>query len=176
MEVLTKLVNGRGTKSISRQEYEAFIEDWLPDSYKNFQYSQKYVYRTVTKKIGTTKKKVQERQKKYLPTQMYCIMRCGMVHGYSFVAGQTERKNGGRTRSLWMVNRAEAARAGLIHLSKFSRTTPLPEIEDAAYIIIEEFIEHLSQAVDAIFDAALTDTKLKTKITKHLRLQRPIGG
>ena len=152
-------------KSI-RPEYERFVEDWLPAAYKNFSYAKR-----IRVKTGTTF----SMRDKYLPTQMYCILRCGVVHSYSFVAGPTELGNGGRSRSIWLTSR-RGGTASQGHLSRFARDTVLPEIEDAAFFVAEDFLQHISDAIDAIFQRATTDAALRGLIFKHLREQRPIGG
>lgn len=171
LEVLVRMVNGRGAGDIQLKEYEKFARRWLP-TYWSFVYRQKTVTITQHKKGGVIIKK---RRRKSLPSQMYLILRCGLVHTFSFVASKKQFEKGGRTRSIWMVSQAEANAAGQAHLTRFSRTNPLPAVEDACYFVGERFIEDLVNAVDAIFDEATTNKKLRDNIEKHLNLQRPIG-
>lgn len=166
LEVLTKLVNGKGTEKITRAEYERFIQDWLPATYSTFRYAKRVRIKTGGKTTVRDKS---------LPTQMYCILRCGVVHSYSFVAGELEIRNGGRSRSIWLTSR-RGGTAVQAHLSQFSRDTILPAIDDAAFFIAEDFLQDISDAIEAVFVKAATDPALRALILKHLREQRPIGG
>ncbi len=172
LEVLAKLERGTGTGELGKARYIQFVITWMPQ-YEAFQYTQKFITTTVWNKSKTrakTKKKL-----KSLPVQMYAILRCGLVHSYSFVTNKEQRRTGGRNRSIWLTNREEALANNWKHLDNFSRTTPLPAIKDAAIFVAEEFLDDLDKVIEDLFAKARSSPRLAARIEQHLREQRPIG-
>lgn len=167
LEVLSNTVNGAGKRNLTSKEYIEFVEKWLPTyssvGPKAFKYNKRRV-----KIKGSWRKKT-------LSRQMYYILRCGLVHNFSFVAGTQEIGNGASDRSIWMVSRKEAKDNGLKHLQNFTRTTPLPVVDDAAVFVGEDFLRDICDLIKEIFKEAATDTTLKSKIVHHLTERTPIG-
>ena len=108
-----------------------------------------------------------------MPTQMYCILRCGLVHNLSFVAGNSEIANGATDRSIWMLSRKEADELGLKHLDSFQQVGP-PVVEDAALFVAEDFLEDIENAIRDIFAKAKNDEVLRDNIAKHVSDRCPI--
>lgn len=161
IEVLSRLTRGTGKGKSGRIDYEQFVSDWLPKKYSDFKYAKRVI------------PPGKEEQDKYLPTQMYCISRCGLVHNLSFVAGNSEIANGATDRSIWMLTREEAHKLGLKHLDPFVQIGP-PIVEDAALFVAEDFLDDIEVAVRAIFEKAEYDEVLKGNIVKHLSDRCPI--
>ncbi|MBL0184932.1 MAG: hypothetical protein IPP97_04270 [Candidatus Obscuribacter sp.] len=172
LEVLGKLARGSGKNELGKAGYIKFIREWLPE-YEQFEYQQKTISTTKWNRKHTVKRI--ERLPKSLAVQMYAILRCGLVHSFSFVANKQQRQTGGRDRSIWLTTRAEAAANGWNHLGNFSRTAPEPAIQDAAVFVAEDFLDDLDELIDAIFDKANTSSRQRARIVRHLTEQRPIG-
>lgn len=161
IEVLSRLTRGTGKGKSGRIDYEQFVSDWLPKKYSDFKYAKRVI------------PPGKEEQDKYLPTQMYCILRCGLVHNLSFVAGTSEIANGATDRSIWMLTREEAHGLGLNHLEPFEQKGP-PVVDDAALFVAEDFLDDIEATVRAIFEKAEHDEVLKVNIVKHLSDRCPI--
>ncbi|MDX2105033.1 MAG: hypothetical protein SFY67_01400 [Candidatus Melainabacteria bacterium] len=161
IEVLSRLTRGTGKGKSGRLDYEQFVCDWMPKKYSEFKFA---------KRVTPPDK---EEQDKYLPTQMYCILRCGLVHNLSFVAGNSEIANGATDRSIWMLTREEADALRLKHLGSFEQVGP-PVVEDAALFVAEDFLDDIEGAVRAIFKKAEHDEVLKENIVRHLSDRCPI--
>lgn len=161
IEVLSRLTRGTGKGKSGRKDYEQFVSDWLPKKYSDFKYAKRVI------------PPGKEEQDKYLPTQMYCILRCGLVHNLSFVAGHSEIANGATDRSIWMLTREEAHRLGLNHLDPYQQNGP-PIVEDAALFVAEDFLDDIEVTVRDIFEKAEHDEVLKGNIMKHLSDRCPI--
>jgi hypothetical protein len=161
IEVLSRLTRGTGKGKSGRKDYEQFVSDWLPKKYSDFKYAKRVI------------PPGKEEQDKYLPTQMYCILRCGLVHNLSFVAGHSEIANGATDRSIWMLTREEAHGLGLNHLDPYEQNGP-PIVDDAALFVAEDFLDDIEVTVRDIFENAEHDEVLKGNIMKHLSDRCPI--
>src|SRR5882672_2865550 len=82
IDYLSKLSSGR-TPTKPFERYPQFIKDFFPEKYDRFSYA--------------TSRRSNETS---LPHQMYYILRCGMVHSFSFVPEQTVKRYGGRAGSV----------------------------------------------------------------------------
>lgn len=87
LEYLAKIVDGRDRGA---RGYKAFIRDWLTRI--------RLAYRTFRSRSGETD----------LPTQMYHVLRCGMVHSFSLIPDDRARIKGGRDRSIVLCHRPES--------------------------------------------------------------------
>ena len=151
LEYLSKAVVGQDDRG---DGYKTFVKDWLSKvraDYRDFAY-----------KDGT----------KDLPKQMYHVLRCGIVHSFSLIPDNRDRKAGGRDRSIVLCHRAEAVSRGLHHLSPYSTT----EISDAALFVAEDFVDDLAALVNIVFAAAAGDSSLEKHILKWLSDFPPISG
>ncbi|HUW98182.1 MAG TPA: hypothetical protein VMV40_04965 [Acidiferrobacter sp.] len=145
VEYLVKLVTGG---KAGRGHYIAFVDRYMAQTraeYRNFTY-------------------VSGAQD--LPTQMYVILRCGIVHSFSLIPDGAATDNGGRPRAIVLAHRAE----GQPHLSSFAS----PNAPDAACFVAEDFIEDIKTTAGIIFYAAATDTALRANIETQWRNHPPI--
>lgn len=140
LEVLVKAANGTGPRNLGEREYVNFIQDWMPERYANFRY-QSGIHD--------------------LPSQMYAVLRSGLVHGLSFIPLPGRR---GRDRSIWIEgHRSQSTQA---HLTQFSRP---PNVGDACYIVGEDFLDDVAACTRSLFSTI--DPALQEKIQQHFRTQ-----
>jgi hypothetical protein len=147
IEYLSKLVNGA---PVGGSGYKDFIKDYMAvvrPEYTSFTYAS---------------------GDQDLPTQMYHILRCGIVHSYSFIPDPQAISHGGHDRSIVLSHRAE----GLGHLSNYSS----PDALDAANMVAEDFVGDIEATIGLIFSKAKGDHKLKTRIETWLTSYPPIRG
>lgn len=145
VEYLAKLVNGQNT---TRQHYIQFIKDYMAKirpEYATFSY---------------------QNGNQDLPEQMYHILRCGIVHSFSFVPDQQAMNSGGRERSIVLSHRT----AGRPHLSSYSSV----KAPDAAIFVAEDFVEDIEKAIRHIFSDARSRADLKANIETWLSTHPPI--
>lgn len=145
IEYLAKLVNG---KDLSGEGYKNFITEYMAEiknEYKTFRY-----------KNG----------EEDLPTQMYHILRCGIIHSFSFISDDKSKNKGGRDRSLVLSHR----KSGNIHLSAYSSSN----VSDSVNFVAEDFIDDIQKTIRHIFLKAKSDTKLAENIINWLKLHPPI--
>ncbi len=150
-------------KRAGRAGYIAFIRNYFPKEYSDFEYDSAH------RKPGTgiLKKGVRSKRqitRKDLPEQMYYIFRCGLVHCFSLVPSPSEIDNGGRERSITLHSRVDAARDGRNHLDNFKLT---PHVLDSAYFIDEDLLDDVIGVVRKLF----ADQKKHKNIAKMLKLQ-----
>ena len=151
LDYLAKLVDGENR---GRLGYINFITNWLSRiniRYVDFRY------------IGGTSD---------LPTQMYHVLRCGIVHSLSFIPDVQARERGGRDRSIALCHEAESKKKGLPHLSTFS----VPGIDDAALFVAEYFLNDIEAVINIMFKQADSDPILKTNMEKWLNQHPFIKG
>jgi len=103
-----------------------------------------------------------------LPTQMYHVLRCGIVHSLSLIPDQRARNEGGRDRSIVLCHRQSDA----VHLSSVSSTL----VPDAALFVAEDFVDDLARATEQLFEDAVHDAALERRISEHLRQHPLISG
>lgn len=145
IDYLSSMIKGDSTK----EKYKSFIVEYLSlvnTNYKDFTY---------------------QNGSKDLPTQMYVILRCGIVHSFSFVPKQREINNGGRIRSILLAHEMN----GHTHFERYTN-----DGMDSVVFTAEQFSKDLKELVEIIFQKALIDTNLANKILKYITSYPPILG
>lgn len=142
IEYLVKATNGGES---GREKYKDFIIKYLSqidDRYTNFKYHD---------------------GKQDLPVQMYHILRCGIIHSFSFVPDNLALGNGGRIRSILLSHKD-------VHL------TPYTEKEyDSVIFNAMSFANDIEKLVDLIFnDIAEKDDTVKKNILQWYEKYPPI--
>ena len=148
IEYLVKLVSGK--EDTGRSEYKDFIRNYL--------YQINPLYRDFKYASGETD----------LPDQMYHVLRCGIVHGFSLIADKKAKKKNGRNRSILIGHRSgqgEIPHLGLIQTDKY----------DAAFLCAEDFAEDIDRVIDLIFQTAEHDRTLEHKILMWTKAYPPIA-
>ena len=107
-----------------------------------------------------------------LPDQMYFILRCGLVHNFSFIPDQDSIRKGGRSRSIVLCHQKEANAEGWYHLMPCSTE----KIKDGVLLIAEDFIEDISKAIERIFKKAENDHGLKSRMGSWIKKHPPLAG
>ncbi|MDX1904379.1 MAG: hypothetical protein SFU27_09505 [Thermonemataceae bacterium] len=145
IDYLTNMVTGHST----RLKYIKFIEDYFSQvnfQYKDFQY-----------KNGS----------KDLPTQMYVILRCGIVHSFSFVPNQQGLTNGGRTRSILLAHEKN----GHSHFEIYTKNGM-----DSVVFTAEQFSKDLKSVVRLLFQTTCSNQQIENKIISYVTIHPPILG
>lgn len=101
-----------------------------------------------------------------LPTQMYVILRCGLVHKFSFMPGKKEIQNGGRLRSILVAHEKN----GVSHLNPYTENG-----FDSVIFTGEQFAKDIKSVVEIIFKKAMNDSTLNNNIEKHILDFPPIN-
>jgi hypothetical protein len=143
IEYLTKMVNGGVSGA---KEYKQFISTYLArvnPLYDSFAYAS-----------GDTD----------LPIQMYHILRCGIVHSFSFIPDSQAAAKGGRSRSVLIAHEG-------VHLSPYRNMS-----QDAALLILHDLVMDLKRVTEQIFFDATSDPALRKNIEDHLQQHPPIIG
>ena len=143
LEYLARLEKGSATKA---DEYKSFLRKYLYKvcpSYKRFRYSS-----------GASD----------MADQMYHVLRCGIVHGFSLVADVTAKKHGGRDRSILLAHRS----AGRKHLSAYVNNGVKPKV-DAAIFVAEDFVEDIAKLAEFLFDESRKETPTAGKLRHNMR-------
>jgi hypothetical protein len=144
IDYLCRLVNGKNCK---RKCYITFIEDYLGQIDPRYK---KFIYASGDQD---------------LPYQMYYILRCGMVHSFSFVPEKTD-KTIGRERSILIAHNLN----GDIHFHHHN-----VDGYDAVVFTAESFVEDLDKLVQYIFtEKALEDEVVASKIVSWWNKHPPI--
>ncbi|HEY6195522.1 MAG TPA: hypothetical protein VI504_10805 [Candidatus Eisenbacteria bacterium] len=149
IEYLSKLVfTGTGAK-----EYKKFVRSYLARTRKR--------YRTFTYRFTGAP------AKRDLPEQMYHVLRCGAVHGYSLVPDQRAIAHGGRTRSIVVAHRISKN----THLSlRYLGGQP------TCVFIAEDFAADIEATVQHIISEARKNKALAKRIADRMRKHPPIQG
>jgi hypothetical protein len=145
IDYLTNMTTGKST----RVEYIKFVEDYFGQVnvlYKNFTY---------------------QSGDKDLPTQMYVILRCGIVHSFSFIPDKKGVSNGGRTRSIVLAHEKN----GHTHFEIYTNNGM-----DSVVFTAEQFAKDIKEVVYLIFQKTTTDQKLETQILSYIQSHPPIRG
>jgi len=145
IDYLTNMTTGHST----RLKYIKFIEEYLSEIntlYKDFQY-----------RNGSID----------LPTQMYVILRCGIVHSFSFVPNQQGLINGGRIRSILLAHEKN----GHTHFETYTKNRM-----DSIVFTAEQFSKDIKSVVTFIFNKARSNQQLGNKITNYVISHPPILG
>jgi len=145
IDYLTNMTNGNST----RRKYISFIDKYFSQVNQN--------YTDFTFQNGS----------KDLPTQMYVILRCGIVHSFSFVPNQQGVSNGGRTRSILLAHEMN----GHTHFEKYINGGM-----DSVIFTAEQFSKDLKEVVELIFQEASIDTNLRNQILGYVTNHPPILG
>jgi hypothetical protein len=151
VDYLAKIVNGRDLRT---EGYKRFIRDYLAlvrSEYRDFVY-----------KGGMSD----------LPDQMYHILRCGIVHSFSFIPDARAMNKGGRSRSIVLCHRVESNARGWHHLMQYSSD----HIADGALFVAEDFIMDIQRVAELIFKKATYDRSLSGNIKSWLGKHPPIAG
>jgi hypothetical protein len=164
IELLARMVNGIGRGKLTRQQFEAFVLEWMDDYGPNAERPFKFNSPVVRL---TNSADPAEPEEKSLATQMYCIMRSSMVHNLSLVAGDSELRSGGVDYSIHITDRKTAEAQGLKHLQNYEN--------DSAVFVGEDLLDDIGKAIDKVFAAAEADEALKANMAKHLSVRTPVS-
>lgn len=102
-----------------------------------------------------------------LPTQIYHVLRCGIVHSYSLVPDEMARSNGGRDRAVVLVHRASK----VPHLSHWFH-----EGQPTCVLVAEDLVGDLTTVLEETFKEALSNKALAQRIRMWSRKHPPIQG
>lgn len=144
IDYLTRMVNGG---QAGGNEYKKFVSTYLArvnPLYVSFTYSS---------------------GDQDLPIQLYHILRCGIVHSFSFFPDSTAVKYGGRQRSVLITHDTSDGP----HLSNYR-----DKGEDAALLVLHDFVSDLREVTEQIFVDAGADVQLRKNVEQYLRQHRPI--
>lgn len=135
IEYIAKMINGGTADQFA---FIDFIRNHMPQ-YGHFLYKTSNSRRQRTGFDTTTQD---------LPEQIYYILRCGLLHRFSLIPTATEISNGGRPRSVVMSHHPGATQGHLSHYSNGS------DVVDAAFLVSQDFIADIQQAVRNVFSDA----------------------
>jgi len=143
---LANLVFGRRA---GRVEYVKFIEKYMPQNYKNF------IYLSGSKD---------------LPLQMWCTLRCGIVHSFSLIPDKTIEpcKSNARERSIILTHRKNNSGS---HLDNY---TGIKNKRDAALFVAEDFASDINITTEYIFKEAKDNSQLENNIISWISQFPPI--
>lgn len=141
---LVNLVNGSET---DRDDYKRFINDYMPEGYKNFQFLN---------------------GNQDLDIQMYHTLRCGIVHNFSLFPDAVGRRAGARIRSIALTHRDNKDGEHLDNHEGKNKNL------DAALFVAEDFINDIKTAVKKIFNDAKSDVLLEQNILNWINDHPPI--
>lgn len=141
---LVNLVNGRET---NRDDYKSFINDFMPEEYKNFKFLN---------------------GNQDLDVQMYHTLRCRIVHNFSLFPDAIGIRAGARVRSIALTH--EEHKDG-DHLSNHEG---IRKNLDAALFVAEDFISDIKKTIKKIFNDAKSNTVLEQNILNWINANPPI--
>lgn len=139
------------TAQSGRAAYINFVDNYFKEinlNYKEFEYNN---------------------GKRDLPTQMYVILRCGIVHKFSFIPGDNEIANGGRMRSILLAHEKNGNNGA--HLTSYTKNGM-----DGAIFTAEQYAKDIKAVVEFIFTKATTDPTLEGNIQTYITNFPPIQG
>lgn len=151
LDYLAKLVAGADQKA---QGYKAFVRNYLG--------AVRPLYRDFKYRNGGPD----------LPEQMYHVLRCGIVHSFSFIPDELSAKKGGRDRSIVLCHRIESSEKHWHHLMAYSTD----KVSDAALFVAEDFSEDIALVVKHLFKKAKEDSTLSSNIERWVKAHPPIMG
>ncbi len=102
-----------------------------------------------------------------LPTQMYVILRCGIVHKFSFIPDNQQISNHGRERPILLGHEKKSD----IHFGSYTKNGM-----DSVIFTAEQFSKDIKDAVNLIFTMTQTNETLKNNIINHVTNYPPIQG
>jgi hypothetical protein len=130
-----------------RKNFINFIKEYLPGPYAEFKYMS---------------------GQQDLPEQMYHVLRCGIVHSFSLIPDEQGKENGGRDRSIALSHDISEGHIKSVDTKNGAK--------DACCLNAYEFVADLASAMRKLFEAARTNTEVKTNITNWLTKFPPIAG
>jgi hypothetical protein len=139
LEYLARLEKGGATNA---GEYKSFLRKYL---YKVCPLYGRFRYRSGAGDMAD---------------QMYHVLRCGIVHGFSLVADATAKKHGGWDRSILLAHRS----SGQKHLSPYVNNRVKPKV-DAVIFVAEDFVEDIAKLAEFLF----RESRKKAGTAKTLR-------
>jgi hypothetical protein len=153
------------------QAYMTFIETRMPSTYRDFEYLVTHPTPPFGSPAGTT-----ATSRRDLPLQMYCILRCGLVHSFSMYPNPRYTTHGpgrfARPRSIVLTHRRRRNQIGVVHLENYAG---LNGNLDSAQFVLQDFISDIRTAINALFLAARNDTHLRQVIRSNLSTQPPLN-
>lgn len=102
-----------------------------------------------------------------LPLQMYVILRCGIVHKFSFIPGPLELSNGGRLRSILIGHEKN----GATHLARYTSNGM-----DSVIFAAEQFSKDIKHVVNMIVEESHASSQIESNIISHVKNFPPIQG
>lgn len=146
--------------------YIDFIEKYMPSSYTDFKYLNANASMDSAGNAMTTKTD--------LLIQMYCVLRCGLVHSFSMTPNPkyTTSKPGkyGRKRSIVLSHKRKGKRGGK-HLGNYKGKDGTL---DAARFVLQDFIVDIRKALKKLFKAAMATSTLGEHILANLATCPPL--
>ena len=132
-----------------RVGYVEFIKKYMPPNYKNFTYLN-----------GSQD----------LPLQMWCILRCGIIHSFSLIPYRIYEpcKSNARERSIILTHRRNNDGSNL------SNYTGINNNRDAALFVAEDFANDINITAEYIFKEAKNNRQLENNIMSWIRQFPPI--
>jgi hypothetical protein len=150
------------------EPYVYFVEEFMPDIYKNFKYLSAHQSITQGSTVGT-------QIRNDLPIQMYCILRCGLVHSFSMTPNSkhisTFSGRHARQRSIVLSHKKRRTSTEPIHLSNYRG---VDGSLDAAHFVLQDFITDIQSGIEMLFLRAQNDTVLRQAIKANLEAQPPL--
>jgi hypothetical protein len=137
----THFVRGRQKPERGHDYFVRFVKNYMPNSYQSFTYQS-----------GVND----------LPSQMYYILRCGLLHSFSL--SQDALRGGGRTGSI-VLTHDEA------HLSTYAGQSRNP---DNAILRFDQLLEDIRTGLFGLIAASQTDPDLKARIRKRIADAPPL--
>ncbi|OQP42030.1 hypothetical protein A4H97_34145 [Niastella yeongjuensis] len=145
IDYLTNMTTGNST----RVRYINFIEDYFAQV--------NILYKEFTYQSGD----------KDLPTQMYVVLRCGIVHSFSLIPNNLGISYGGRIRSILLAHEKN----GHSHFETY-----IKDGMDSVIFTAEGFAMDIKNVVLSVFKKATTDQNLETQILAYVQSYPPILG
>lgn len=144
------------------ERYTEFIKgDFLPDRYKNFSYQNEY-------------DGIEGKTKQDLPLQMYCVLRCGLVHSFSMTPDSSLWSDTQRTQNAGQAN-AYARKGSIVISHAASGNTHLGSYPtDVACFVAEEFAKDIEFAIRKIFETAKQNPTLRERIEQVVNAKPPL--
>lgn len=146
IDYLTNMVTGGKSK---RESYIKFVEDYFSEinkKYKDFEY---------------------RNGKKDLPGQMYCLLRCGLIHRFSLIPGEEEKKHHARVRSIILTHEVQGS---FLHLTRCTR-----DGLDSVIFTAEQFSRDVKDVVRHVFIEAKTNQNLSNTIKDYIAEYPPVA-
>ena len=125
------------------KRFKDFVGRYMPEGYRTFKY---------------------QSGKEDLPTQLYHVLRCGIVHSFSLIPDSIAKKYGGRDRSILLSHK-------VCHLSSHA----IDKASDACALNANNFICDIEFSMNELFAKANSDPQLAKNMTEWLVKHPPIA-